>query len=263
MPTRQQAIPETAITAWKRLRADLHATLGDDLVAMWAHGGTIGSTTWRNADLDTYVVLRKAPDAETARAIEGAEDTIGADLGVDWDSWYITLAAAGRAEAPRHAFREDRRDTSWAINRAHWLAGRVVNLQGPQPEDVVPAPAWSEIEVELDRELEHLEAHMAAGDTDPYEATYAVLNGSRILHALETREVAISKREAGSWALEHLPDRWHPLLRAALQNYAGEGTPDGAALLAEGMAPFVGMVRERLPAGTDRDSESAPRFSGY
>ena len=29
--------------------------------------------------------------------------------------------------------------------------------------------------------------HVAAGDTDPYEATYAILNGSRILRALETR----------------------------------------------------------------------------
>ena len=92
------------------------------------------------------------------------------------------------------------------MNRAHWLAGRYAHLHGAEPGDVVPAPTWSELGVDLDRELEHLEAHVAAGDTDPYEATYAILNGSRILRALETGDVAISKRAAGNWALEHLPD---------------------------------------------------------
>ena len=123
---------------------------------------------------------------------------------------------------PAHAFRDDRIDQSWAIQRAHWLAGRYWSLHGPPPDGMVPAPTSAEIAVDLREELEHLERHVAAGDTDPYEATYAVLNGSRILHSLETQDVAISKREAGAWALEHLPDRWHPLLQAAIRNYDGE-----------------------------------------
>ncbi len=59
-------------------------------------------------------------------------------------------------------------------------------------------------------------------------------------------DVAISKREAGVWALDHLPDRWHPLLRAAIRNYDGEATPDDVQVLAAGMAPFVDMVRDAL-----------------
>lgn len=57
--------------------------------------------------------------------------------------------------------------------------------------------------------------------------------------------MAISKRAAGAWALQHLPDRWHPALRAAARAYDGQATPDDAALLAADMAPFVAMVRER------------------
>jgi len=263
MSIRQQTVPAPAMTAWKRLRAELSAILGDDLVAVWGHGGTIGSAPSRVADLDTYVIVRQGPDRSTAKAIERAEESIAAELGVDWDTWYVAVEDAQRPEPPRHAFRKDRRDTSWAINRAHWLSGRVVNLHGPQPGDIVPAPAWGKITAELDRELEHLEAHVAEGDTDPYEATYAILNGSRILHALETQAVAISKREGGMWALDNLPDRWHPLLQAAIRNYDGEPSPEDVDLLAGGMAQFVTMVRERLPHPDERSPDSTPRFSGY
>jgi Domain of unknown function (DUF4111) len=261
MNAESEKIPEPARTAWLRLRDGLRKILGDDLVAMWAHGGTLALSHPRAADLDTHVILARRPDGDTAKAIEQVHDTIVSDLGVEWDAWYITARDARRSEPPPHAFREGRRDTSWAMHRAHWLAGRYWLLHGSPPAEIVSAPAWHEIEAELDRELEHLEAHVAAGDTDPYEATYAVLNGSRILRALATRDVVIAKGEAGNWALEHLPDRWHPLLRAALRSYEGGAAPDDAALLATGMAPFVAMVRGRLPGDPDRPAGSAPRWS--
>ena len=238
-------IPEPARTAWLRLRDGLHDILGDDFVAMWAHGGTIASARPRQADLDTYVVLARRPDAATVQRIESLQDAIEADVGLEWDNWYITADDATQSRPPAHAFRDDRIDQSGAIQRAHWLAGRYWSLHGSAPDGMVPAPTSSEIAADLREELEHLERHVAAGDyTDPYEATYAVLNSCRILHSLETRDVVISKREAGAWALEHLPDRWHPLLHAAMRHYDGEATPDDVQLLAAGMAPFVAMVRD-------------------
>ena len=154
---------------------------------MWAYGGTVAiEGPPRPADLDTYVIVRRPIDEPTAEAIEGAQAIIGEHMGVEWDAWYVLEDDARRPESPRHAWREDRRDTSWAINRAHWLAGRYVLLYGREPAEIVAPPAWPELEVDLDRELEHLEAHVAEGDTDPYEATYAILNGSRIVRALET-----------------------------------------------------------------------------
>ena len=135
-------------------------------------------------------------------------------------------------------------------------------MYGAEPADVVPPPTAAELQVDLDRELEHIERHVIEGDTDPYEATYAILNGSRILRAVETGDVAISKRAAGQWALEHLPLRWHPALEAAGRAYDGTATSDDTDLLAREMAPFVAMVRERLPAVTPR-SDDAPRWSGY
>jgi hypothetical protein len=260
-----EQLGETARTAWLSLRDELTTILGEDLVAIWAYGGTtaVGDAPRTGADLDTYVILARQPDEETAQRIEATQDAIARELGVEWDSWYVLATDARRPEPPRHVFHADRRDTSWAINRAQWLAGRYALVHGLEPVEIVASPTWAEVEPELSRELEHIERHAAEGDTDPFEATYAILNGSRILHALETGSVAISKRAAGNWALEHLPDRWHAVLRAATRAYDGHGTTDDVQLLAAEMAPFVAFVRDRLPALAGRPADELPRWSGY
>ena len=263
MSVRLEELPEVARRAWLRLRDELTAILGDDLVAIWAYGSTTAlEGPPRSADLDTYVIIRGRPDEPTVQRLEAAHTAITGETGAEWDVWYVLEEAASRPEAPRHAYREERRDTAWAINRAHWLAGRYAHVHGAKPAEIVRPPTWPELEVDLDRELEHIERHVLEGDTDPYEATYAVLNGSRILRAVETGDVAISKRAAGHWALKHLPARWHPALEAAGRAYDGVAAPEDVDLLAREMAAFVAMVRERLPATAPR-TEDAPRWSGY
>jgi Domain of unknown function (DUF4111) len=236
-------VPAVARTAWTRLRDELMAILGDDLVAVWAFGGTASAPqTAPFGDLDTFVVVRTSVDARTAQALAATEATIADETGVEWDTWYVLDEDARRPEPIRHAWR-DRRNETWAIDRAHFLAGRYVLLHGAEPGDVVPPPTAAEIETALAAEVDHLERHVEAGDTDPYEATYAFLNGSRIIRAIETGEAAMSKREAGPWALEHLPGRWQPALDAAMRAYDGRASRADEALLAREMAPFVAMVR--------------------
>ena len=237
---------------------ELEAILGEDLVVMRARR-TIAIEGHQSSRLDTYVIVRRPIDGPTAEAIEGVQAIIGEHMGVEWDAWYVLENDARRPDSPRHAWREDRLDTSWAINRAHWLAGRYVLLYGREPAEIVPPPAWPELEVDLDRELEHLEAHVAEGDTDPYEATYAILNGSRIVRALETGDVAISKRAAGLWGLDHLPDRWHP--------HSGRGP----RLRRPGIGEDVDLSRKRDGAvrgqagngcRATRAEDAQPRWSG-
>jgi hypothetical protein len=243
-------IPPTARVAWTRLRDQLQGILGDDLVAIWAYGSTIvPERPLRSADLDTHIVLKRRPDQQTARRIEGARAAIADQHGVEWDAWFVVVDDALRAGSPRHAYLEDRRDTSWALHRAHWLAGSYVLVYGTAPAEIVVPPSWPELEMDLSRELEHLERHVVEGDTEPYEAAYAILNGSRILHAMETHNVVISKRAAGEWALEHLPARWHRAMRTAARAYDGQATAEDAELLATEMAPFVAMVRKNVPLG--------------
>lgn len=245
-------LPETAQTAWTRLRDDLLTILGDQLVAIWAYGSVIRSDRPRRpADLDTHVILGRRPDAQTAQQIDGAAQAIAAVARVEWDTWFITLEDARQPDHPPHVFREGRRDTAWALHRAHWLAGRVVVVYGREPAHVVPTPTWSEIEADLNGELEHIERHALEGDTDPYEAAYAVLNGTRILHSIETHNAGLSKREAGTWGLHHLAQRWYPTVAAALRAYDEKATAADVDLLAREMAHFVAMVREQLRRRAD------------
>ena len=133
-----ERIPERARKAWERLRDQLLGILGDDLVAIWAYGGTTSAPEGsRIGDLDTFVVVRRSIDEATARAIEDAQATIGDQSGVDWDTWYVLEADARHPTPPRHAFR-DRLSESWAIDRAHWLAGRYVLLHGAEPDQHRP-----------------------------------------------------------------------------------------------------------------------------
>ncbi len=257
-------LPPAAQAAWSDLRDGLRSVLGDDLVAMWAHGGTVSIGDPAHAgDLDTYVVVARSPDEQTARRIEEAHAATARAHGVEWDAWYVLADDARRSKQPSHAWQAGRRDTSWAIHRAQWLAGRYANLHGAEPPDLVMAPTWEELLGELDRELEHIERHVVEGDTDRYEATYAILTGSRILHALATRDVVISKRASGTWAIEHLPERWHAALRSALLEYDGHGTAEDTALLAAEMSPFVTFVRGQIPPAPDRPPNALPRWSGY
>ena len=240
-------IPEVARIAWVRLRDELHAILGNDLVALWAFGGTTFSDPpRRTGDLDTYAVVARPPDAQTSRRIDDAHAAIASEHGVDWDAWYVLADDARQPESPRHAFHAGRRDTSWALHRAHWLAGHFVHLYGQEPGEIVPAPTWAELESDLREELEHLERHVVEGDDDPFEAAYSILNGSRILHSVETGNVVISKRSAGAWALEHLPTRWHAAIQGAGRAYDAQATLQDAEVLSTAMAPFVAMVRKRL-----------------
>lgn len=256
-------LPITAGQAWSRLGDEARKSLGDDLTALWGYGGTVfPDRSRRLGDLDTVAILERVPDERTTRNLEQSEAAIAREHDIDWDIWYVLASDAARTEPPHDALHPERRLTSWSIERAQWHAGLYVNLFGRAPEGLVPPPTWPEIEAALRRELEHLERHVEEGDDDPFEATYAIWNGSRILYAIDTRDVAISKRSGGMWALEHLPERWHQAIRAAGRAYDGEATPQDAEVLRESMAPFVAMVREHLPLVDPRAPGEPPRWSG-
>lgn len=258
-----EELPTVAVQAWTRYRDDARRILGDDLTAMWGYGGTIfPDRSARPGDLDTFAVIERVPDGSARDAIERTQDEIALDLGVEWDIWYVLSADAGGRMPPPHAWEAGRRETSWAINRAHWLAGCYVPLHGRRPEELVVAPHRDEIETALSRELEHLERHVLEGDDDPFEATYAIWNGSRILRAIETGDVAFSKRSGGMWALEHLPERWHDAIRAADRAYNGAAAPGDEEILRRAMGPFVAFARERLPLVEPRPSGAPPRWGG-
>jgi hypothetical protein len=267
-------IPPVAAQASIALRDELLAILGDDLVGLWLHGGTtFADRSTVSGDLDIAVVVDHLTAAErtprTWRAdptsrpsrIRAAEAAVAKRFGVDFDATYLALEEVGGGKLPRKAFGRAARENGWAVSRAHWLAGQYVPLHGRRPEDLLITPTSRELRWALDRELEHLERHVAEGDAgDPYEATYAILNGCRILRTLETGDAVISKRSAGDWGLANLPSTWHDAIRAARRSYDGKASTEDLELLRQSMPEFIAYVREHLPAAPSRRA-ARPRWS--
>lgn len=267
-------LPEVAVLASLRLRDELVAILGADLVGAWLHGGTtFADRPVRPGDLDICAVIANVePNERTPRAwradpgsrpsrMYAAQESIGREYDVDLDMLYLLADEVGGGRPSSSAFERKRRETGWAVYRAHWLAGQYVLLHGRPPEELIAAPTTAELHRALDRELEHLERHVYEGDADdPHEATYAILNGCRILHTLETGSPVISKRSAGAWGLENLPERWHAAIHAAGRSYDGAASTEDIESLRVTMGPFVAMVRRRMPRTNPR-RVGPPRWS--
>ncbi len=54
---------------------------------------------------------------------------------------------------------------------------------------------------------------------------YAILNFCRVL-AFVDNELIVSKTEGAMWALENLPEKYHPIISAALQEYQNAGSSE-------------------------------------
>ena len=267
-------LPDLAARAGVRLRDEVLAVVGGDLVAVWVHGGTTFSDRpRRTGDLDVCAVIanvsaderrpaiwRTDPTSRPSRLF-AAGDAIASDLGVTFDTMYLLEAEIHTGDLPVGAFWEEHPSTDWAVCAAIGSPASTSTSTGSGPKTSWSRPMRAELERALDRELEHLERHVYEGDADnPYEATYAVWNGCRILYTLQTGSPVISKRSAGDWALQHLPGEWHEAIRAAGRSYDGQASAQDIALLRTNMAPFVEMVRQRLPIIEPR-SPGPPRWS--
>ena len=267
-------LPVAAAQAAEHFRDLLVPILGDDLISLFVDGGTtFPDRPAVPGDLDLGVVVTNVSEEErdpgrwigvpTSRPtrVAAAQQTVENEHGRSLDATYLLLEEMGDHERPGEAFFAARRHNRWPVVRAHWLAGQYVLVHGTSPSDLVVTPKPEDLRRALSREVEHLERHVYEGDaSDPYEATFAVLNGCRVLYTLSTGSPVISKRSAGDWGLTHLAARWHPAIRAAGRSYDGVATAEEDELLRVTMPSFVEMVRERLPLLRPRPPGQPPRW---
>lgn len=268
-------LPPAAAAAAEHLRNQLLAILDDDVVAMWVDGGTtFPDRPLVPGDLDVCVVVanlidderdpqrwRDNPKSRPAR-VAAAQESVTRERERDLDVTYLVVDDMGSHDRPRAAFSAARHLNDWPVVRAHWLAGQYVHLHGRRPDELVVAPTAQDLRRALSREVEHLERHVHEGDAaNPYEATFAIWNGCRVLYTLATGSPVVSKRSAGAWGLANLPERWHPAIHAAGRSYDGAASADDNELLRVTMPPFVEMVREQLPLTKPRPPGELPRWS--
>ncbi len=242
--------------AFTALRDELTDLLGEDLVALWGYGAAVSpEPPARLGDLDTHGIFVRPPSPETAAKMDEARQRVDAEHGVEMDSWYILLDDARGTAPPAHLLNPRLVDTSWALHRSHWLAGRYVLLHGALPSEIVQRPSWEEVEAGLDHELQDAEQGLIRDRSQPF-ASYAVLNCCRVAFSLERRDAALTKRESARWALGALPERWHEAIRAAVRWYDREEAPGDDRLLSDACRSLASHVRAMFPPTEGRRAGS-------
>lgn len=216
--------------------AALRGILRQKLHAVYVYGAVTFPETAHTGDVDFHVILALPPTAAERAALLALHEKLGREfppLGAELDGYYILLEEARGSERPRHVLFPDLVDESWALHRAHILAGRVAVLHGPDPKSIYVAPTWEELSGALDGELDYVRKHLTQ-----YPA-YCVLNLCRLLYSWQTRDVVTSKAASARWALEHFP-AWARLIGLALASYAKQATEEGERqVLAEVPAMFA------------------------
>jgi hypothetical protein len=219
------------------------AILGDGLASFFLYGAVAFDRPegWR-IDFDFHVLLhRRLEDTERA-AIAQLYADVGAasELGRDLDGYFVLLRDATSTEKPRHQLDRTILDEAWALHRAHVHAGRYFLVAGLDPREIVPPPAWPELDEALRGEIEFVEEHEEA-------TAFGILNGARVLYSYANHDVVISKYQAAQWALRSLPVEWHAGVEAALRYYARAAVEGDERVLQQWRAPFVAYVKRSLP----------------
>ena len=222
----------------------LDAALGGKLYGIYLYGAVAFPEGGATGDLDFHVLLTEALSDGEKTAVDALHARLAQaypPLGEDLDAYYILLEDARGTSPPPHQLLPGVVDSSWALHRAHFWAGRCIVLHGPDPRQVVPPPTWPELAQALQGEWDYVERHLA-----DYPA-YCVLNLCRLIYSFETRDVVISKRASAAWGVVAFPT-WQSLIEAAIRAYDGTATPGDQALLKAEVERFFAFARERIGA---------------
>ena len=220
----------------------LRDVLGEKLYAVYIYGAVTFPETESTGDVDFHVILTAPPTEGERAALLALHDRLGREvppLGTDLDGYYILLGDARCAARPHHLLFPEIVDESWALHRAHMLAGRVAVLQGPGPETVYAHPTREEVCEALDGELDYITRHL-----EEYLG-YCVLNLCRLVYSWETGDVVTSKAAATAWAVERFP-AWRSLIALGAREYTRRATGGDVDALARGLPEFHAFATREI-----------------
>lgn len=216
---------------------DFREALGDALTGLYLHGSlAFGCFSWETGDVDFLAVvsrpltqpqrvalirsmLRRTPDAPP-KGLEMSvvlEDACRNFVHPTPFELHFSNAHLARCRADIDGYCREMRGVDPDL-AAHFAVTRAVGrtLYGkPIAEVFAPVPR--------EAVLDSIRGDVA--DADIHESpVYFTLNLCRVL-AYQEESHMLSKAGGGEWALEKLPAQFHPLIRAALNRYAGGDAP--------------------------------------
>jgi hypothetical protein len=217
-------------------RESLQRILGPTLAGFSLYGAAVfpRPPAWR-LDVDFQVLLTEEPSESRKTAVRELHARLTRDwrLGEEMDGHYLLLDDARKRHHP------DSRvgpftDDAWALHRAHFLAGRLLVVEGRDPREIVPEPTWTELRADLREQLRYIREH-------PQYPAFGILNSCRILRSVRSQDVVRSKTESAAWGQVELPE-WRNAIAAAARDYTGEGHARDEALLKDARPRLLAFV---------------------
>lgn len=214
--------------------SSLKNILGKKLFGVYIYGGAACPDSLPSGDIDFHVILRKTLTERESSAIDFLHKSIAKNfpsLGEEMDGYYILLKDARKKSPPKSQIWDGVTDNSWALHCEHLRSGRCIILYGPDPKQIYPSMTWTEIESALKGELDYVEQHL-----NDYPC-YCILNLCRLMYSYETKDVVISKGEAGDWASNAFP-KWELHIELAKKTYAQKVTSNEREFIQEEIKGF-------------------------
>ncbi len=231
----------------------LRDVVGDKLYAVYVYGALTFPETMHTGDVDFHAILSATPSESERATLLALHERLAREfppLGAELDGYYILLGDARGSTPPRHLLFPHLVDDSWALHRAHILAGRCIVLCGPDPATLYAAPTWTEVAQALDGELDYVARHL-----EQYP-DYCVLNLCRLAYSWETGDVVTSKAAAAAWASHRFPT-WRPLVDLALKSYAKQSSDADRERLRAGVADLYSIATREIDAARARRNRRA------
>jgi len=231
--------------------------LGEKLVGFYVHGSiAFGCFTWATGDID-FLVVTDAPLTQAEKEalirvlleLDAQAPPKGFEMSVVLRSacadfrhptpfeLHFSNAHRARAAADLPAYCRDMHGVDPDL-AAHFTVIRHVGetLFGADIAEVFA-------EVLRAAYVDSIIGDVGGAEQDITEnPVYITLNLCRVLAYL-TEGAVLSKRQGGEWGVAHLPEKYHPLLRSALDAYGGAAFPAGLPLDAFAR-DILGRIRE-------------------
>jgi hypothetical protein len=234
--------PEYIHDLCQALLEGLKEALTEQLYGVYLFGAVAFPETRYTGDIDFHVILKTPLTEGQHAALVELHERLAAEfppLGVGLDGYYLLLEEARGKAQPASQLAPFVIDDAWALHRAHIRAGRCIVLHGPNPSDIYAPASWTELEADLDEQLQYVEQHLQI-----YPA-YCVLNLCRLMYSYESRYVVLSKTGAAEWAWERFPD-WRRLIEVAQHDYAHSTSPSDLKVMQSEMGEFYQFVSDQI-----------------
>ena len=215
-----------------RIAAQTGEVLADRLAGLYVHGSLATGTFLRHgSDIDVLILVDGPLPPASLKALRSALLALESEKPV---AGALEVTVLQRAHALQYAhpvqpvMQLNSTPGGIAAQLMH-VKQRGVRLTGPQPQDAIGPVPWHAFMQAA------LESFTAAQARISHAPASVVLNACRTLYDVSAPQVCVvDKFTAAQWALRHVPERFHELVRhaAAAQETGEAGAFDPGAVAA-------------------------------